>query len=144
MSLNPLREIRYRHGLAMDHLKRAEISFSAGDWVGTVSSSQLAIENFAKAVIATMEVPTWGHDPSNQLKNLAGRLPGTLQEEIRELSSLALEMAPEHGRSAYGEPTSGLLPGDIYKEHHASTALMKAKEARRKAEHALATLGVKL
>jgi HEPN domain-containing protein len=144
MSLNPLNEIRYRHGLAMDHLKRAEISFSAGDWVGTVSASQLAIENFAKAVIATMEVPTWGHDPSNQLRNLVGRLPGILQGEIRELSSLAQEMAPEHGRSAYGEPTSGLLPGDIYKEHHASTALMKAKDARLKAEHALATLGVKL
>ena len=65
MSLNPLSEIKYRLRLASEHLQRAERLFNLGDWVGTVSSSQIAVENFAKAVIAVFEVPTWSHDPRN-------------------------------------------------------------------------------
>jgi HEPN domain-containing protein len=57
MSFNPLSEVRYRYRLAMEHLKRAERLFSLRDWVGTTSSAQLAVENFAKAVIAVFEVP---------------------------------------------------------------------------------------
>lgn len=91
-----------------------------------------------------MEVPTWSHDPSNQLKGLTKKLPYDLKEKMDELAAMAQEMAPEHGRSTYGDPSSGLLPGDIYKEGHASTALMKAKKARQMAEHVLKELGIGL
>ncbi|MEM3727406.1 MAG: DNA-binding protein [Candidatus Bathyarchaeia archaeon] len=89
----------------------------------------LAIENFAKAVIAIFEVPTWGHDPSNQLNKLVEKLSNDIADNARKLAILAKETAPEHGRSTYGEPTAGLLPSDIYMENHALNALEKAKEA---------------
>ncbi len=57
MTFNPLAEVRYRYRLAVEHLERTERLFSLKDWAGTVSASQLAIENFAKAVIAIFEVP---------------------------------------------------------------------------------------
>ncbi|MEM4478154.1 MAG: HEPN domain-containing protein [Candidatus Korarchaeum sp.] len=141
MTFNPLTEVRYGYKLAVEHLERAERLFSLKDWAGTVSTSQLAIENFAKAIIAVFEVPTWSHDPSNQL---IGRLPAEVTDDIRELAALAREMAPEHGRSSYGEPTVGLLPSEIYGEDHASNALRRGKEARAITERVLDTLNVEL
>jgi len=76
------------------------------------------------------DVPTWSHDPSDQLNSLVGRLPGGLVDDVRELALMARELAPEHGRSSYGEPSAGLTPGDIYREDHASDALEKARRAR--------------
>ena len=114
MSLNPLSEIKYRLKLASEHLQRAERLFNLGDWAGTVSSSQIAVENFAKAVIAVFEVPTWSHDPLEQLKSLIGRLPSSMTGIVSELMVIAGEVAPEHGRSTYGEPSMGLTPSDIY------------------------------
>lgn len=48
MSVNPLSEVGYRHRLAVEQLERAERLFSLRDWVGTVSSSQLVVENLAR------------------------------------------------------------------------------------------------
>ncbi|MEM3446249.1 MAG: HEPN domain-containing protein [Candidatus Korarchaeum sp.] len=141
MTFNPLTEVRYGYKLAVEHLERAERLFSLKDWAGTVSTSQLAIENFAKAIIAVFEVPTWSHDPSNQL---IGRLPAEVTDDIRELAALAREMAPEHGRSSYGESTVGLLPSEIYGEDHASNALRRGKEARAITERVLDMLNVEL
>lgn len=106
-------------------------------------SIQLAIENFAKAVIAVFEVPTWSHDPSNQLNSLLNRLPKNGTDEVRELANLAREIAPEHGRSTYGEPSSGLVPSDIYKEKHALNALENSRKARRITERILNSLDIK-
>ena len=144
MSLNPLSEVKYRYRLALEHLERAERLFKLNDWVGTVSSSQLAIENFAKAVIAVFEVPTWSHDPSNQLENIVKKIPQHLVKEVGELALLAREVAPEHGRSTYGEPSRGLTPSDIYREHHAIESLRKARRAKELAERVLIELGLKL
>ncbi|MEM3516614.1 MAG: HEPN domain-containing protein [Candidatus Bathyarchaeia archaeon] len=129
MSFNPLSEVKYRYRLAIENLERAKKLLPLRDWVGVVASSQLAIENFAKAVIAIFEVPTWSHDPSNQLNDLINRLSNDITDNARKLANLAKEFAPEHGRSTYGEPTAGLLPSDIYMENHALNALEKAKEA---------------
>jgi len=85
MSFNPLSEVRYRYRLAVEHLERAGRLFSLRDWVGTISSSQLAIENFAKAVISVFEVPTWSHDPSNQLNGLMKSCLATLKMWLRNL-----------------------------------------------------------
>jgi len=51
MSFNPLSEVRYRYRLAVEHLERAGRLFSLRDWVGTISSSQLAAENFESCYI---------------------------------------------------------------------------------------------
>lgn len=144
MSFNPLSEVRYRYRLAVEHLERAGRLFSLRDWVGTISSSQLAVENFAKAVISVFEVPTWSHDPSNQLNGLMKKLPSDIEDVVKELASLARGMAPEHGRSSYGEPSAGLVPSDIYKEEHATDALTNAKKAGEIAEKVLARLDVRI
>lgn len=130
MSIDPLVEAQYRFKLASNHLVRAERMLDIGDWVSTVHFTQLAIENFVKAIIALYEVPTWGHDPSNQLLRLLDRIPQNMVEDIRELASIAREVAPEHGRSTYGEPGKGLTPNDIYRETHAREFIEKARRAR--------------
>jgi len=142
VSLNPVSEAKYRRRLALDHLKRAEALFSIGDWAGTVSASQLAVENFAKAVIALFEVPTWDHDPSSQLNGLRDRIPSGARGIAEQLSFLAGNMAPEHGRSSYGEPTTGLTPNDIYKQEHASDAVDKARKASEISTRILNELGM--
>lgn len=144
MSFNPLGEVRYRYRLAVEQFGRAERLFSLGDWVGAVSSSQLAVENFSKAVIAVFEVPTWSHDPSNQLGSLIERLREGLVGDVQELVVMVREMAPERGRSSYGEPSAGLTPSDIYEEGHASNALEKTKKARIIVERVLERLNVRL
>jgi HEPN domain-containing protein len=144
MSINPLNEVKYRHRLAIEHLERARKLFSVKDWVGTVLSSQPAVENFTKAVISAFEVPTWSHDPSNQLKSLIDRLPTDLVEDVQELAVATREMAPEHGKASYGEPTAGLTPSDIYEEEHASNALKKTEKARKIAEKVLERLNIRL
>jgi len=144
MSFNPLSEIRYRYKLAVEHLERAERLFSLGDWAGAVSASQLAVENFAKAVIAVFEVPTWSHDPSNQLNSLTAKMSSDVADDVIGLAGLARELAPEHSRSSYGEPSAGLVPSDIYVEDHASDALRKGRKARKVAERVLSSLNVKL
>lgn len=144
MSFNPLSEVKYRYRLAVEHLERAEKLSSLRDWVGTVSASQMAVENFAKTMIALFEIPTWSHDPSNQLSNLFEKFPSDALNDVKELASLARELAPEHGRTAYGEPGVGLVPSDIYREGHALNALEKGRKAREIVEKALNRLNVRL
>lgn len=57
------------------------------------AASQPATENFAKAVIATFEVSTWSHDPSNQLNDLIEKLPNDVMGKAKELAGLAREAA---------------------------------------------------
>jgi len=141
VSLNPRSEAKYRHRLALDHLKRAENLFSIRDWAGTISASQLAVENFTKAVIALFEVPTWGHDPSSQLDSLKDRIQSEFRGVARDLSLIASEIAPEHGRASYGEPATGMTPNDIYREEHASDALNKARRAHEISAQILKEIG---
>jgi len=65
--LDPLNEALYRFRLAKGHLARAERLLALGDRAGAVHFAQLAVENFAKAIVALYEVPTWSHDPSTDL-----------------------------------------------------------------------------
>jgi len=144
MIFNPLSEVKYRYRLAVEYLERAERLFSIGDWVGTVLSSQITVENFAKTLIAIFEVPTWSHDPSNQLNGLIEKFPSGLADDLKELAKMAREMAPEHGRSTYGEPDAGLTPSDIYTEEHALSALEKGKKSREITEKILNQLNIRL
>ena len=81
--IDPIGELEYRLALANEHLRRAETYCPLGDWAGCVHYSQLYIENFAKALISMYEVPTWSHDPSNQLLTLLNQLPEDLRGVLR-------------------------------------------------------------
>ncbi len=85
-----MREVQYRYRLANEHLSRAERYCSIEDWAGCVHYSQLAVENFAKAIIAIYQVPTWSHDPSNQLMNIINQLPGEVRELVIELARMSM------------------------------------------------------
>lgn len=142
MSYDPSSEVGYRLRLASEHLKRAERLHELGDWAGAVQFAQLAIENYAKAVIAVFETPTWSHDPSGQLRRLLARLPTELEGYAAELAELAHRAAPEHGRSTYGEPGRALTPSEIYGPEHAQGCLEEARRARYLAELILKAMGV--
>jgi len=144
MSLNPINEVRYRYRLARQNLTRAERLYKLGDWAGTVQSAQLAIENFTKTLIALFEIPTWSHDPSNQLLNLIGRFPNNVIDEIRELADLAREYAVEHSRSTYGEPDKGLTPDELYGEGDAHRILIKAYRAQNIVNEVLKILNISI
>jgi HEPN domain-containing protein len=127
--LNPISEVYYRLRLAEGFLKEAEDAFRRRDFRGVVASSQLAVENATKAVIAVYRVPSWSHDPSPELKELTKQVPIGLRQLIEELAEVVRVLAPEHGRVTYEEPTRGLTPWEIYKEKDAETALGYARRA---------------
>jgi len=140
--IDPMEEVKYRYNLALQNFSRAESLLNLGDWAGSVHFSQLAVENFAKALVAAFEVPAWGHDPSKQLLELRDNFPKEYIKEIDELASIVRALAPEHSRSTYGEPDRGLTPADIYTEAHAVDAFDKAKRAREIAMRVLEALKV--
>lgn len=138
---DPIDEVAYRHRLAEGYLREAEGSFGRGDWRGAVASSQLAVENAAKAVIAYFRVPSWSHDPSHELLALLPSLPADVRGMAAELADMARALAPEHGRATYGEPTRGLTPWEIYGREDAERALETARKAVLYAEKILSALG---
>ena len=129
MKLNPQKEVRYRVELAKRYLREAEEAIKRKDYRNTVASSQLCVENAAKAIIALYRIPSWSHDPSHELLEITPQLKPELRKLAKELAEIARKLAPEHGRAAYGEPTRGLTPWDIYGEEDALEALSMARRA---------------
>ncbi|ABL78831.1 HEPN domain-containing protein [Thermofilum pendens] len=107
-----------------------------------MGSAQLAVENYAKAVIAYFRVPSWSHDPSGELLSLLGSIPADAQREAAELADIAKTLAPEHGRATYGEPERGLLPWEVYTRSDAERALELARAASRLTALILSKLGI--
>jgi HEPN domain-containing protein len=142
LSYDPRSEVLYRVRLAELYLADAEVAYTRGDFRTTVASSQLAAENAAKAVIAVYRIPSWSHDPSHELREVADQVPETLRPLIEELADIAGTLAPEHGRATYGEPTRGLTPWDIYGRGDAERAVNYARRAVELMRTVLRELGV--
>lgn len=129
MKLNPINDIVYRINLAKKYLEEAEKAYSRSDWRTTVSSSQLSAENSGKAVIAFYKIPGWSHDPSPELLEIISTTPLEINEKIERLAEITRLLAPEHGRSTYGEPIRGITPWEIYTDKDAEKSLRMAREA---------------
>lgn len=129
MKYDPEDEVAYRAGLARNFLDEGNRRLMRGDYRGTVESSQLAVENSAKAVVAIYQVPSWSHDPSAELVETVDRLPEGLKGIARKLAEIAHRLAPEHGRVTYGEPARGITPWEVYGRDDAMRTLSAAKEA---------------
>ena len=136
--------MRYRINLARGYLRDAEEAFKRNDWRTAVASSQLCAEDSGKAVIAFFRVPSWSHDPSPELFELLDEVPHDLGRLIEELAKMVQRLAPEHGRSTYGEPVRGLTPWDIYSATDAEKALITARKSLENAITILQRLGVEL
>ena len=128
MKLNPNGEPEYRRRLAAEFLDDAERKLQAGDFRGCVQSSQLAAENAAKAVIAIKQEPSWAHDPSPELLAILKSFGPEHSESLRKLAQIAAQLAPEHGRTTYGEPQHFATPKSLYDKDDAETALQQATE----------------
>lgn len=144
MTIDPIDEVKYRFRLAIEHLRRAERLFQIEDWSGVVQFSQLAIENFTKALIAIHEVPTWSHDPSRQLTRLINRFPEEFHSDLHKVAQYCREVAVEHARSMYGEPSLRLTPSEIYDRNFAQNILNKALEVYKLTLKILESLGIQL
>ncbi len=141
---DPLDEVNYRYRLAINYLREADEAFNRGDWRGTVANAQLAAENAAKAIIAVYRIPSWSHDPSGELETIINDLPRDSTELVRELAVITRRLAPEHGRSTYGEPERGLTPWEIYSKGDAEAALNMARRAVDIMKAVLKRLGVEI
>jgi len=129
LRFNPEGEARYRFQLALEHLEDAERSVRSGDYRGCVQYSQLSAENSAKAVIATRRVPSWGHDPSEELRQAVSEMGSEFKGRAERLAIIAAQLAPERGRVTYGDPMRMLTPRMLYDVGAAERCLSLAKEA---------------
>jgi len=129
LRFNPRREVEYRAQLAREYLEDAENGFRANDFKGCVQNSQLATENAAKAVVATRRAPSWGHDPSPELLEVAKELDSEQEAKAKRLAELSSRLAPEHGRATYGEPERFVTPRMLYDLKAAEKAIAIAREA---------------
>ena len=141
---DPIDEVNYRYRLAINYLREANEAFSRGDWRGTVAAAQLSAENAAKAIIAVYRIPSWSHDPSGELEDVMANLPGDLANLAGELAVMVRRLAPEHGRSTYGEPERGLTPWEIYSRGDAEAALGMARRAVEIMRAVLRALGIEV
>jgi HEPN domain-containing protein len=137
VELDPFEDVKYRLELARDHLEGARKALEVREFAIAVGEAQLSIENAAKAVISCFRIPTWSHDPSEELREIVkekeGRIVETLGPDflakLEELASLAHEVAPEHGRVAYGDLTKRTPPRRLYSEAEAEKAVRGAEKA---------------
>lgn len=142
MKLNPLGEVKYRIKLAEKYLQMAEKSYASRDYRDVVMNSQLSTENSAKAVIGYYRIPSWSHNPAPELRDIKKMIPDELRMDVELLARMAEELAPEHGRATYGDPTLRLTPWELYEEKDAYKAIRYARKAVKTAKKILAKLGV--
>ncbi|PCN50714.1 DNA-binding protein [Candidatus Geothermarchaeota archaeon ex4572_27] len=74
-------------------------------------------------------MPSWTHDPLDEVLEVAKELPERLRSLAEELGQIAHELAPEHAIATYGRPAEGLTPWEIYDGEKALKALEKARRA---------------
>jgi len=129
MRFDPIHEMEFRAQLAREYLEDAENRLRSEDFRGCVQYSQLASENAAKAVVATRRTPSWGHDPSAELLQTASELQPEQAAKARRLAELSSQLAPEHGRTTYGEPERFLTLRMLYDRQAAEEAVALAREA---------------
>ena len=143
MSLNPREEALYRLELARGYLERARKALALGDFADTMGEAQLSVENSAKAVISCFQIPSWSHDPSEELLDVIKYNQLSIiellgEEFLRRLIELAEKVhviAPEHGRSTYGDVERRIPPWRIYSEEDARKGLNYAEDAYEVAEN---------
>jgi HEPN domain-containing protein len=142
--LDPREEVLYRYRLAVNYLREAENAFMREEWRLVVASAQLSVENSAKAIISYFKVPSWSHDPSGELLELINLLPEDTRELVKAIAYVVHLLAPEHGRSTYGEPIRGLTPWEIYRREEAEKALDMARRVLEYTKTILRRLGVEI
>lgn len=118
-------------------MERAKKALARLDFADTIAEAQLSVENSAKAVISCFRIPSWSHDPSEELTHVIGdneqRIAQLLGEEfskrLQDVAEKAHTIAPEHGRSTYGDTERRIPPWLIYSKKDAERGLEYAEDA---------------
>jgi len=129
-------EARYRLKLAEGHLSKASSFMINGAYDDSVGKAQLSVENSAKAIVSCFRVPSWSHDPSEELDDILTtnrealvKLFGeSYLEKVNEASEAAATLAPERGKATYGDVISHTPPWEIYDRGKAEEALALARK----------------
>lgn len=132
--MNP--EMAYRTRLAEGFLAEARQDMADRRWRACVSSSQLAVENSAKAALAMLGPVGKTHNPAAMLYAAVreGRFDGRLVQIVDELAECASRMGSDvHAESDYGDDATWRTPWEILTE-------ADAQESMRIAEKAVASL----
>ena len=82
-----------------------------------------------KAVIATKGTSSWADDPSSELFAISSGFDASGGQSVTRLAEIVMILAPEHGRTTYGEPERFATPKRLYDIDAARRALVLAKEA---------------
>jgi len=128
-------EAEFRCKLAERYVEEARKHLKNKEIVDTVRKAQLSVENGVKAIIACFKLPSWSHDPSRELLEVLSenrdkieKIGVTFPERIKESAKVASELAPEHGRTNYGEPITRKTPWELYDKEYAKRVLEGAEE----------------
>jgi HEPN domain-containing protein len=126
------RDANYRLRLAKGFLDEAEQDHSLKRWRAVVDSSQLAVENAAKAALALVLPPSRVHDPGRLLTEA---LEQDLYRDdqvttVRALIECAEALGPDvHIQTDYGDETGGRTPWELFDRDDAQQALELARQA---------------
>ena len=128
--MNSRSGLEFRLGLAPGFLSESEQDYGLKRWRSCVDSSQLAVENCAKAVLILFGVTSKTHDPARVVSKLiqtgviAGESAETLKPIIADMLTLGSD---EHFLTDYGDEMTLTLPWDLFTEESAQTALAIAR-----------------
>jgi HEPN domain-containing protein len=122
----------YRLKIAQGFLAEARQDVGLGRWRSAMDNAQLAVENAAKAVLATLGPVGRTHSPAPLLRQALhdGTLsvpdPGKMQRlaELAELLGFDI-----HVQTDYGDEMAGRTPWELFDEADARQALAMAEEA---------------
>jgi len=124
-------DAEYRLRLAEGFLKEAENFYRLSIWRASVGSSQLSVENSAKAVMSLFRPVVRAHDLAEALLDLEEYM--NTEEEREALERLAectrLLGLREHILVDYGDEVTHTTPWEIYNEERARRSLKIAEKA---------------
>lgn len=123
-------EARYRLNLARSYLAEAEEDIERERWRSCAASSQLSIENSAKAIIACFVPVALTHDPAPQLAKLIEikAMPEEVVARAREIIPIAAKFGgKEHGLFSYGDTKRFRDPWSLVTQAKANEAIEGAR-----------------
>lgn len=125
-------ELIYRLRLARGFLEEAEQDLGLGRWRSCVDNSQLATENAAKAVLASLAPVGRTHNPALQLRGALdrGECTPAAAPLVDSLAECAELLGPDiHAQSDYGDEAGGRTPWELFDETAARRACQLARDA---------------
>jgi HEPN domain-containing protein len=122
----------YRLKIAQGFLAEARQDISLRRWRSAMDNAQLAVENAAKAVLATLGPVGRTHSPAPLLRQALhdGTLSVPDPGKVQRLAELAELLGFDvHVQTDYGDEMAGRTPWELFDEADARQALAMAEEA---------------